>query len=162
MDYGIFFHKLDELLGLKKMDEAEQYLLDNLKAELEAEDTQAVLTVMSELIGLYRVTGRGEQSMMISDKSMLIARNAGMEGTEGYATIVLNAATAYRAAGSLERAEELYGEVVRQLEKADCKDGYRYASLYNNISILYQETGRYEQAEAELKKAFELIKSLPD
>ncbi len=162
MDYGIFFHKLDELLGLKKMDEAEQYLLDNLKAELEAEDTQAVLTVMSELIGLYRVTGRGEQSMMISDKSMHIARNAGMEGTEGYATIVLNAATAYRAAGRLERAEELYGEVVSQLKKADCKDGYRYASLYNNISILYQETGRYEQAEAELKKALELIKNLPD
>ena len=162
MDYGMFFHKLDELLRLKKMDEAEQYLLDNLKAELEAEDTQAVLTVMSELIGLYRVTGRGEQSMMISDKSMHIARNAGMEGTEGYATIVLNAATAYRAAGRLERAEELYGEVVSQLKKADCKDGYRYASLYNNISILYQETGRYEQAEAELKKALALIKNLPD
>ena len=162
MDYGIFFQKLDGLLGLKKMDEAEQYLLDNLKAEMEAEDTQAVLTVMSELIGLYRVTGRGEQSMMISDKSMRIAQSAGMEGTEGYATIVLNAATAYRAAGSLERAEELYAEVVTQLEKAGCKDGYRYASLYNNISILYQETGRYEQAEAELKKALALIKSLPD
>ena len=132
MDYNVFFQKLDGLLADKKMDEAEQFLIDNMKKAVELEDTQALLTVMSELVGLYRVTGRHEESTMLADRAMAIAQGAGLNG-QNYATIVLNAATAYRAAGNYERAKELYEQTAGELKESGCKDAYRYASLYNNI-----------------------------
>lgn len=162
MNLNNFFHTLDNLLEQKRLDEAEQHLIASLKEAMSQEDTSAVLTVMSEMIGLYRVTGRHEEGLMFADKSMMIAKSAGMEGTEGYATIVLNSATEYRAAGRYKEAEELYEEVVRQLKESGCQDGYRYASLYNNISLLYQETGRDKEAVNELSKALEIIRGLPD
>ena len=45
MDYNVFFQKLDGLLSDKRMDEAEQLLIDNVKKAMEQEDTQALLTV---------------------------------------------------------------------------------------------------------------------
>lgn len=76
MDYNVFFQKLDGLLSDKRMDEAEQLLIDNVKKAMEQEDTQALLTVMSELVGLYRVTGRHAESEMFADKAMTIAKNS--------------------------------------------------------------------------------------
>ena len=84
MDYNVFFQKLDGLLSDKKMDEAEEFLTDNIRQALEREDTQAILTVMSELVGLYRVTGKHELSTMFADKAMAIAQGAGLEGTQDY------------------------------------------------------------------------------
>ena len=162
MDYNVFFQKLDGLLSDKRMDEAEQLLIDNVKKAMEQEDTQALLTVMSELVGLYRVTGRHAESEMFADKAMTIAKNSGLCGTQDYATIVLNAATAYRAAGDYEKAGALYDEAAEALRSSGCEDAYRYASLYNNISLFYAETGDDERAGAELLKALELITKLPD
>ena len=161
MDYNDFFQRLDGLLDEKKMDEAEQFLIDNMKMALEREDTQALLAVLAELVGLYRVTGRHEESTMLADRAMAIAQGAGLSG-QNYATIVLNAATAYRAAGNYKRAKELYEQTAGELKASGCKDAYRYASLYNNISLLYSETGDYERAKAELFKALEIIRKLPD
>lgn len=162
MDYNIFFQKLDGLLSDKKMDDAEQFLIDNLKHAIEMEDTRALLTVMSELVGLYRVTGKHDESKMFADRAIIIAKGAGLSGTQDYATIVLNAATAYRAAGDYKRAGDLYEQAAQELKKSDCKDAYRYASLYNNISLFYSETGDDTRAKEELLKALELIKKLPD
>lgn len=162
MDYNVFFQKLDGLLSDKKMDEAEEFLTDNIRQALEREDTQALLTVMSELVGLYRVTGKHELSTMFADKAMTIAWGAGLEGTQDYATIVLNAATAYRAAGDYKKAGDLYEKAAQELKNSGCKDAYRYASLYNNISLFYSETGDDERAREELLKALELIRELPD
>lgn len=162
MDYNVFFQKLDGLLSDKRMDEAEQLLIDNVKKAMEQEDTQALLTVMSELVGLYRVTGRHAESEMFADKAMTIAKNSGLCDTQDYATIVLNAATAYRAAGDYEKAGALYDEAAEALRSSGCEDAYRYASLYNNISLFYAETGDDERARAELLKALKLITKLPE
>ncbi len=116
MDYNVFFQKLDGLLSDKRMDEAEQLLIDNVKKAMEQEDTQALLTVMSELVGLYRVTGRHAESEMFADKAMTIAGNSGLCGTQDYATIVLNAATAYRAAGIMKKPVPCMMRRLRLLE----------------------------------------------
>lgn len=162
MDYNIFFQKLDGLLSDKRMDEAEQFLIENVRLAMEREDTQALLTVMSELVGLYRVTGKHDKSEIFADKAMMIAQGAGLCGTQDYATIVLNAATAYRAAGDYEKAGSLYEMAAQELKNSGCEDAYRYASLYNNISLFYSETGDDARAKEELLKALELIKELPN
>ena len=161
MDYNDFFQTLDGLLDEKKMDEAEQFLIDNMKMAMEREDTQALLAVLAELVGLYRVTGRHEESTMLADRAMTIADGAGVRG-QNYATIILNAATAYRAAGNFLRAKELYEQTAQELKQSGCRDAYRYASLYNNISLLYSETGDYDSAKQELFKALEIIRTIPD
>ena len=117
---------------------------------------------MSELVGLYRVTGKHDKSEMFADKAMVIAQGAGLSGTQDYATIVLNAATAYRAAGDYEKAGTLYGIAADELKKSGCQDAYRYASLYNNISLFYSETGDDKRAKEELLKALDIIRELPD
>ena len=162
MDYNMFFQKLDGLLSDKRMDEAEQFLIDNVEQAVKRDDTQALLTVMSELVGLYRVTGKHDKSEMFADKAMEIAQGAGLCGTQDYATIVLNAATAYRAAGDYEKAGTLYGIAADELKKSGCQDAYRYASLYNNISLFYSETGDDKRAKYELLKALDIIRELPD
>ena len=82
-----------------------------------------------------------------------------LEGSVSYATTLLNAANAHRAAGLLQESLELYRQVFPVYEKTLPADSMYYANLYNNISLLYQEMQEYDKAKESLLKALSICET---
>jgi tetratricopeptide (TPR) repeat protein len=73
---------------------------------------------------------------------------------------LLNAATAYRAAGNNEYALELYRETEAVYRKYLPEGDARCAAVYNNMSDLYAEKGDSAAAAELLLRALDIVKSL--
>ncbi|MBT1167173.1 DUF3856 domain-containing protein [Bifidobacterium simiarum] len=138
---------------------AEPYLLEALRQAREAADDGAQLTVINELLGFYRSQGRHDDNLPLVKESLDLAKRMGLEGSDAWATTLINAATATRAAGKYDDAEKLYREALESSEKTLAPTDRRLAALHNNLSILYSETNRYDQAEAELREALRILES---
>ena len=60
-------------------------------------------------MGYYRAAGRHEECLLCARQAMELADELGLDGTVQYGTMLLNAATGYRAAGRYQEAERLTG-----------------------------------------------------
>lgn len=157
-----FLEGLDQLYAVGKGKEAEGYLKSGLKEAASFGDEGAILAILNELMGYYRAAGRYKECLLCTGQAIELADAMGLSGTMEYGTMLLNAATGYRAAKKYEEAEELYGEAYRIFRKHITGPDYHMASLHNNLSLLYSETGRLEEAKKELEKAMEIIRKLDD
>ncbi|PJM73898.1 hypothetical protein CS006_01670 [Bifidobacterium primatium] len=138
---------------------AEPYLLDSLAEARRLADDAGQLTVINELLGFYRSQGRHDDNLPLVKESLELAKRMGLEGSDAWATTLINAATATRAAGKYDEAEKLYREALESSEKTLPPTDRRLAALHNNLSILYSETNRLEPAEQELRKALSILES---
>lgn len=161
-DLQEFLNGLDFLYAEGKGKEAEGYLKTGLRKAAAAGDDGAILAILNELMGYYRAAGRYEECQLCTKQAMELADAMGLSGTMQYGTMLLNAATGYRAAGEYEKAEVLYGEAYRIFRKHITGPDYHMASLHNNLSLLYSETGRTKEAKKELEQAMEIICKLDD
>lgn len=154
--------KLDYLFETNRMDEVEDFLGNKLKEAMEEDDTSSVITIVNELIGFCRDTGQDEKSVAYSKQILSLLKNLGMEGTIPFATTLLNAANAYRAAGLLEESLKYYQEVAGIYQKQLSPEDFRFASLQNNLSLLYQEMGEFEKAAESLEAALRIVRKYPE
>ena len=161
-DLQEFLQGLDFLYASGRAKEAESYLKQGLKNAAAEKDDGAILAILNELMGYYRAASRYEECILCSQQALSLADAMGLSGTADYGTMLLNAATGYRAAGKFEKAERLYEETYRIFRKHMTGPDYRMASLHNNLSLLYSETGRLEDAKKELELAMDTIAKLPD
>lgn len=101
-----------------------------------------------------------EQQKMVEAEQFLkkMTREAMVEGDViSFATSLLDAGNAYRAAGLLREAMTLF-EMVREIYVENLEDSdFLYADLYNNMSFLFREMGDYESACDCLKRALEIL-----
>ena len=111
------------------------------------------LMMCNEMEGLYRNTGRVAQAVDMADMALSLIAGMGLDGSIHHGTTLLNAATARRMAGDVEKALSQYREAEAIFKNLGKTDGYEMASLYNNISQIYQEQEEHE-------KALELIKKM--
>lgn len=159
MDIGIILSELDDLFMEQDLEKIERFLQESReKAEAE-EDFGSLLILYNETIGFYRETGKYEQSIENCHKAFELARAMKLEGKVSFATTLLNAANAHRAAGLLKESLELYMQVFPIYEKELPADSMYYANLYNNISLLYQEMKEYNKAKESLKKALSICEA---
>ena len=142
MDTQQMFQELDHLYAQGKLDEAEEKMMCN------------------EMEGLYRNTGRVAQAVDMADMALSLIAGMGLDGSIHHGTTLLNAATARRMAGDVEKALSQYREAEAIFKNLGKTDGYEMASLYNNISQIYQEQEEHEKALESLDKALELIKKM--
>lgn len=157
-----FLRGLDRLYETERGREAEGYLKKGLKAAAAAEDDGAVLAILNELMGYYRAASRYEECLLCVEQGIRLADSMGLSGTLDYGTMLLNAATGYRAARRYPEAERYYKEAEALLERHLPGPDYRKASLHNNVSLLYSETGRLSLAKEELRKAMEQVRGMED
>lgn len=122
-----------------------------------AGDDAGLLTVLNETMGFYRSQSRHRENQWIVQRAMELALRMGLEGTEAWATTLINCATAMRAAGCHNQAEELYRQALDCAEHVFKPTDRRLAALHNNLSMLYDETGRTDLAERELREALRLV-----
>lgn len=159
MEIEKILEELDNLFAQKRIVDAEKFLLSSLRRAEEDDDTTSIITIINELIGLYRSLSRYSDSIVYCDYIISLMKDAGFDGSIHYATTLLNVATAYRASGRLEQSMEYYEEVMDIYGKKLSANDFRIASLYNNMSLLYQELKEYEKACECLENALSIVKT---
>ncbi len=159
MDIGIILSELDDLFKEQDLEKIECFLKENREKAQAEEDFGSLLILYNETIGFYRETGKYEQSIENCHKAFELAKAMKLEGKVSFATTLLNAANAHRAAGLLKESLELYMQVFPIYEKELPADSMYYANLYNNISLLYQEMKEYNKAKESLQKALSICEA---
>lgn len=156
------FTKLDNLFAQNAIDQVEPFLLSCLNRSQEEKEYGIYISVGNELIGFYRSTSQFEKAFAVSEDVLLLLEELQLEETEHFATTLLNAATAYRAAGKLEEALVDYTRALRIYEEKLPPDDYRFAGLYNNISLMLESMNENEKAAVFLERAISIVEKQED
>ncbi len=157
-DVDAFLHGLDAIFARHEAaTKAEPYLLDAMEQAENAGDLPGLLTVLNETMGFYRSQSRHKDNQWIIQRAIELALRLGLEGTEAWATTLINAATSQRAAGNYEQAEDLYHQALDCARRVYDADDRRLAALHNNLSMLYGETNRPAEAVCELREALAIL-----
>ena len=115
----------------------------------------------NEQIGYYRSISNYEEALRISKEMLELVKELGLQGSEAHGTTLLNAATAYRAAGMCEKAIAMYRAAEQIFKNLGIQDE-RLAGLYNNMSMAFQQKEDYGTAESCLLQALAIVRNLPD
>lgn len=156
------FRQLDEYFAQGKLDRVEPFLCGCLEEAKESRDHGIYISVANELIGYYRSVSMYAKAFTVSEDVLMLMEELNLQETEHFATTLLNAATAYRAAGKWQEAYEYYARALQIYENILSPEDYRFAGLYNNMSILMEQLGENEKAAGLLQKAIDIVEKLPD
>lgn len=157
-DTRLFLAQLDELFAAHAGPErAEAFLRDAL--EQAADDPAAQLTVLNELMGHLRSVSDHAGAVAAAEQSLALASRLSLAGSDAHATVLINAATAYRAAGDLPRATTLYSEALDAAESTLGPNDRRRAALRNNRSLLLSEVGDHAGALADQRAALDVLEA---
>lgn len=156
MEINGVLEQLDRLFVEQNLTKIEEFLASKREEAKEEKDSASLLVLYNETIGFYRETGKYEDAVACCHEALALASSMQLEGSVPYATTLLNAANAHRAAGKLEESLALYLRVFPVYEKTLPPDSMYYANLYNNISLLYQELQEFGKAKEALLKALEI------
>lgn len=157
MDIREFLNGLGDLFRNGQPDKVESYLLGGLEQARAEGDRASGVTILNELVGVYRNASRYPEAIEAAEDALAELRELGQAGSVAYGTTLLNAATAYRAAGQVPRALELFEETREIFEAQLPENDPRLAGLYNNISSIYDSEGDPEMARALLQKAVDIL-----
>lgn len=162
MNVEKFFETLDSYFEKQQIDQIDPFLVASLEQAKEEEDYGAYISICNEMIGFYRSTSAFEKAYIAAEDVLLLMEELNMENTEHFATTLLNAATAYRAAGDYTTALRYYRQALQIYDGILQPQDYRYAGLYNNMSILLEKMDENEEAIAYAGKALDIIETLPN
>lgn len=142
---------------------ADPFLLAALAEAERVGDDGAQLTLVNELVGLYRSQSRHDDAVVCADRALALAHRMGIAGTAAHVSTLINAATARRAAGHHDHALTLYDEALAASRAVLAPTDRRLAALHNNRSILLSDLGDTDRAAAELTAALTILEaSSPD
>ncbi|MDE7131915.1 MAG: tetratricopeptide repeat protein [Lachnospiraceae bacterium] len=160
MNVDIFFKTLDSYFANQEIDKVDPFLVSSLEQAKEEEDYGAYISICNEMIGFYRSISAFEKAYVAAEDVLLLMEELQMENTEHFATTLLNAATAYRAAGDYEVALRYYRQALQIYNGILPPQDYRYAGLYNNMGILLEKMDENEEAINYANKALAIIETL--
>ena len=154
--------KLDELMGIKEYQQAEQLLKYWLQEARDNGDRQGEFMVLNEMMGYYRKVAEKEKGYEAIDRAIGMLDELGYRNSVSGATCYTNAATVCitfhdgeRAMKLFEMAEEIYGRNIEGNE-------YKVAGLYNNMATALVEAGEHDRAEYCYEKALQLLENVED
>lgn len=160
MDVNAFLGQLDTLFSENQIEKVDPFLQDSLEKAKEEEDYGAYITICNEMIGFYRSVSQFRKAFDAAEDALLLLEELQLDRSEHFATTLLNAATAYRAAGNFAQAYAYYEQAIRIYEGLISPNDYRYAGLFNNMSILLEKMERNEEAVMYAQKALSIIEKL--
>lgn len=154
--------KLDSYFDKNDLDGAEKHLeywANEAKLGL---DDRGLLTLANEQIGLYRKLSDASKGKEAIKTVLNLISKLGLEDSLVAGTSYVNAATAYKAFGEVQKALPLYESAKKLYEDLLPEGDMRLAGLYNNAALAYTEIGDYGQAEELFLKALEIDKNSED
>lgn len=162
MNVEKFFETLDSYFTGNQIDQVDSFLVDSLEQAKVEEDYGAYITICNEMIGFYRSISAFEKAYIAAEDVLLLMEELNMENTEHFATTLLNAATAYRAAGDYSTALRYYKQALQIYDGILSPQDYRFAGLYNNMSILLEKMEENEEAISYANQALSIIETLEE
>ena len=160
MNIDKFYETLDSYFANQTPDQVESFLTSSLAQAKEEEDYAAYIGICNEMIGFYRSVSAFEKAYVAAEDVLLLMEELNLENTLHFATTLLNAATAYRAAGDYATAIRYYRQALQIYDGTLPPEDYRYAGLYNNMSILLEKMDENAEAISCAKKALSIIEKL--
>ncbi len=157
MNIDAFFEELDAYFEKNQVEKIDGFLTASLAQAKEEEDYAAYISICNEMIGFYRSVSAFQKAYAAAEDVLLLMEELNLEDTAHFATTLLNAATAYSAAGDYAQALRLYRQAMQIYERLLPDEDYRWASLYNNMSIMLEKAGENEEAVESAKKALSII-----
>ncbi len=157
MNIDAFFEVLDSYFDKNQVEKVDGFLTASLAQAKEEEDYAAYISICNEMIGFYRSVSAFQKAYAAAEDVLLLMEELKLEDTEHFATTLLNAATAYSAAGDYAQALRLYRQAMQIYERLLPAEDYRWASLYNNMSIMLEKAGENEEAAKSAEKALAII-----
>ncbi|WP_062380698.1 DUF4037 domain-containing protein [Demequina pelophila] len=159
-DLDAFLRELDAIFaGRRGPDAAERHLRAALAHAEGLGDLGARLTILNEMMGFWRSVSRHDEAVSAARDALALADALGLAGSEAYATTLINAATALRAAGLHDEAKGVYRDALEASRATMGATDRRLAALHNNLSILHSETGALDEAAAELEAALAILEA---
>ncbi len=154
--------QLDQLYATNQLDQAYAFLLEQINTAMEYQDDLAILFLLNEMIGYFRVTSQFQLGNQIATQILNILAMSGREQTIDGATSYINIATFYRVQGRYQEALDLYQKTEKIYQQYLLPNDELYSAFYNNLSLLYQEMGDIHQAITMQKKALSIVEQLDD
>ena len=157
MNIDAFFEELDSYFEKNQVEKIDDFLTVSLEQAKEEEDYAAYISICNEMIGFYRSVSAFEKAYTAAEDVLLLMEELKLEDTAHFATTLLNAATAYSAAGDYAQALRLYRQAMQIYERLLSPEDYRWASLYNNMCIMLEKAGENGEAVESAKRALAII-----
>ena len=154
---GRVIDKLDSYLNKKDYDSAERHLQYWVSEADTCHDMRGKLTVLNELIGLYRKTGKESECLNVIMDALSLADSMDIEKSVAYGTTLINAATGYKAFGKADDALPLYRKAREIYESTLDSDDGRLGGLYNNMALTLTELEEFREAEELYNKAISVM-----
>ncbi len=161
MNIDDFFARLDSYFDRNETDQIDPFLVSSLEKAKEEEDYAAYISICNEMIGFYRSISAFEKAHQAAEDVLLLMEELNLGETEHFATTLLNAATAYSAAGDYAQAVRMYRQAAQIYDRILPPGDYRQAGLYNNMSIMLEKMNENEEAAEAARQALALIEKLP-
>ena len=158
---GRVIEKLDEYLGRNDYASAERHLKYWLAEAAAGNDPRGRLSVLNELIGLYRKLGRREDGLKTVGEALELLSALGLRASASGGTTLINAATALKAFEQPEEAVTLYEEARAVYEAQLPPDDERLGGLYNNMALALTDLERYAEAEELYARALSVMEKQP-
>lgn len=162
MDINGFYEKLDELYAHHDTAAIENYMTQSMQQARAENDMGAITAIGNELAGFYRVSGKIDEAIKLSQEVLQKLKDMGQETTENFASALQNAASVLTVAGEKDMALQMYQTCRQILEYRGLFQDYRMAALYNNISAVYREKEEFDKAEDAAHQSIAIISSLPE
>ena len=154
---------LDRLLGRDDLSGARELLIGWEAEAVRRHDLSGQLTVVNELIGLYRKTGAEADALAAVARADDLIGRLGISRERSAATVLLNQGTALCAFGRYEEAVERYGRAEQIYRESGLAAGDAlWGGLYNNRATAWQELGRSAEAEEDFEKALRIAEGRAD
>lgn len=135
-----FKDKLDYFYSNKMMDEAYQYLFDELTKAMNLNNDYLVLAILNELLSYFRVFADFKTGESIINNILKIISKLKEENSIDSATTYLNIATFYKVAKKYQDAEFFYHKCQTIYNQNLDYNDQRYIAFLNNYSIFKLET----------------------
>lgn len=154
------FEKLDSFFAKNDTDSAEKHLKYWIEEAKRAGDSEGMLSLVNEQIGLYRKLGRELEAFEASNDALALIDRTNLGGSVTEATTLINIATAFKAFGMASDSIPLYEKAKEIYEKELYSDDSRLGGLYNNMALALAECRDFKRAGALFEKAVSVMKKL--
>ena len=110
-------------------------------------DLNGELSVVNELLGLYRKNGDEKNALRVIERALFLTETLDIKDTVSAATIYLNLATTYKAFGKFTAALPLYEKTLKIYTANLETNDERFGGFYNNYALALTDAAEYEKAE---------------
>ena len=152
--------KADEYYAKNDLTGAKRHLEYWEKEARELNDLNGELSVINELLGLYRKNGDNDNALRVISRALSLINELKLGDTVSAATVYLNAATTYKAVGKATKALPLYEKTLAIYSANLDKTDERFGGLYNNYALALTDAGDFKKAEECYYKAVSVMEKI--